>query len=264
MGKLRVGIPGELYSRPLAWGFLKGHYEGLITPSLHPPAVIAQLLRQRNLDVGLVSPLDYQELEHLKVIPNLCVALAGPSRSVVLAMNRPLEEVESIAVEPNGGATEALLRIVLLEDLGQVPPLVPHQPIASRMLESHDAALVTGDAALRLDDPKVQTLDLAQRWSQLTGHPWVASFWACREEVALNDVTFYFKSSLRFGLAAMDSLVREYAAQIDVEVADVKDSLEKSVRYLLRAGELAGLEEFYRRANRLGLMTTVQPLRYIS
>ena len=44
--KLRVGIVNFLNSKPLAWGFLKGHHADLFAPSYHPPALVARLLGQ--------------------------------------------------------------------------------------------------------------------------------------------------------------------------------------------------------------------------
>ena len=55
MPKLRVGIVNYLNSKPLAWGFLKGHHADLFAPTYHPPAMVARMLGQGNLDVGLIQ-----------------------------------------------------------------------------------------------------------------------------------------------------------------------------------------------------------------
>ena len=52
MPKLRVGIVNYLNSKPLAWGFMKGHHADLFAPSYHSPAMVAKLLSQGSLDVG--------------------------------------------------------------------------------------------------------------------------------------------------------------------------------------------------------------------
>ena len=49
MPKLRVGIVNFLNSKPLAWGFLKGHHADLFAPSYHVPALVARLLGQQRL-----------------------------------------------------------------------------------------------------------------------------------------------------------------------------------------------------------------------
>ena len=74
MPKLRVGIVNFLNSKPLAWGFLKGHHADLFAPSFHPPAQVARMLSQGNLDVGLIPSIEVQRIPHLRVLPDLCIA----------------------------------------------------------------------------------------------------------------------------------------------------------------------------------------------
>ncbi len=62
MPKLRVGIVNFLNSKPLAWGFLKGHHADLFAPSYHPPALVARLLAQGNLDIGLIPSIEVQRI----------------------------------------------------------------------------------------------------------------------------------------------------------------------------------------------------------
>ncbi len=264
MGKLRVGVANGLHCKPLAWGFLKGHFEGLISASLHPPAVIAQLLRQGNLDAGLVSPLEYQTQQGLLLVPDLCVSLAGGCGPPLLAMNKPLEDVRSIAVDPTARCHEALLSIVLGERFAGKPPRFDHQPAPGRLLGRHDAVLLTDHEALQLEVEGYETLDLAEAWAKLTGLPWVVCLWACRSQVVLPDLTFYFKSSLRFGLAALDGLARESAAELNLSVAQVEDALGQGLGFFLKEAELASLDEFSRRAAAMNLIPRVQPLRFLA
>ena len=58
MPKLRVGIVNFLNSKPLAWGFLKGHHADLFAPTYHPPAMVARLLGQGALDIGLIPSVE--------------------------------------------------------------------------------------------------------------------------------------------------------------------------------------------------------------
>ena len=88
MPKLRVGIVNFLNSKPLAWGFLKGHHADLFAPSYHPPALVARLLGQGDLDIGLIPSIEVQRIPGLKVLPDLCVAAPHEVRSVILVSRR--------------------------------------------------------------------------------------------------------------------------------------------------------------------------------
>ena len=81
-----------------------------------------------------------------------------------------------------------------------------------------------------------------------------------RAEIDFPDLAFYFKSSLRFGLANLDILVREAAAELGLDSAEVRAYLTKNLRFFLREPELAGLAEFFRRARAHGLLPEAQEL----
>jgi predicted solute-binding protein len=207
--KLRVGIVNFLNSKPLAWGFLKGHHADLFAPSYHPPALVARLLGQGNLDIGLIPSIEVQRIPNLRVLPDMCVAA------------RP-----------------------------------------ERMLGEADAALIIGDPALRVDRERYQIVDLAAEWSELTGLPFVFAVWAVRPEVEIPDLPFYFKSSLRYGLSSLDTLVRESAAELDLDTSEVRAYLTENLSFFLRHEEIEGLEEFYRRAHAHGLILEPRPIEF--
>ena len=75
-----------------------------------------------------------------------------------------------------------------------------------------------------------------------------------RPEVEIPDLAFYFKSSLRYGLSSLDTLVRESAAEMGLDTSEVRSYLTENLSFFLRQEEIAGLEEFYRRAHAHGLI----------
>jgi chorismate dehydratase len=211
--KLRVGIVNFLNSKPLAWGFLKGHHADLFAPSYHPPAMVARMLGQGNLDVGLIPSIEVQRIPRLRVLPDICVAARHEVRSVLLLSRCPPEEIRRVALDQNSRTSVALLRILLRERWNVDPEYLHERPDPERMLTEADAALIIGDPALKVDRDRYLVHDLAGEWSALTGLPFVFAVWAVRPEVDIPDLPFYFKSSLRYGLSSLDTLVRESAAE---------------------------------------------------
>jgi chorismate dehydratase len=260
--KLRVGIVNFLNSKPLAWGFLKGHHADLFAPTYHPPAMVARLLGQGALDIGLIPSVEVQRIPGLKILPDLCVASTHEVKSVILVSRGPLEQVRRIALDQNSRTSVALLRI-LLQERGIHPEYLHERPDPERMLSEADAALLIGDPALKVEREKYQVIDLAAEWHALTGLPFVFAVWAVRAGVDLPDLPFYFKSSLRYGLSSVDTLSREAAAELGLDSADVRSYLTENLHYFLRQEELAGLEEFYRRAHAHGLILEPRPLEFL-
>jgi chorismate dehydratase len=262
LSKLRVGIVNYLNSRPLGWGFLKGHHADLFSPSCHPPAMVARLLSQGNLEVGLIPSIEVQRIPNLRVLPDLCVGATQEVRSVLLVSRVPIEDIRRVALDQNSRTSAALVRILLRERLGRNPEYLPHRPEIPRMLGEADAALIIGDPALQVDRSAYYVLDLAAEWRALTGLPFVFAVWAIRPEVQVPDLSFYFKSSFRYGMSSLDTLVREAAAELGLDSADVRSYLTENLRFLLQEEEIAGLEEFYRRAHEHGLILEPKPIDF--
>lgn len=264
MPKLRVGIVNFLNSKPLAWGFLKGHHADLFAPSYHPPAMVARLLAQGNLDIGLIPSIEVQRIPNLRVMPDMCVAAQHEVRSVLLVSRVPVEQIRRVALDTNSRTSATLIRILLRERWGLDPEYLHERPDPERMLAEADAALLIGDPALRVDRDRYLIIDLAAEWKTLTGLPFVFAVWAVRPEVEIPDLPFYFKSSLRYGLSSLDILVREAAGEMGLDSAEVRSYLTENLSFFLRQEEIAGLEEFYRRAHNHGLILEPRPLEFWS
>ena len=264
MPKLRVGIVNFLNSKPLAWGFLKGHHADLFAPSYHPPALVARLLGQGNLDIGLIPSIEVQRIPNLRVLPDMCVGALKEVRSVVLVSRGPIADVRRVALDQNSRTSSTLVRILMRERWGLDLEYLHERPDPERMLSEADAALIIGDPALRLDRSRYHVVDLAAEWNALTGLPFVFAVWAVRPEVDIPDLPFYFKSSLRYGLSSLDTLVRESAAELGLDTSEVRAYLTENLHFFLRAEEIEGLEEFYRRAHSHGMILEPRPIEFWS
>jgi chorismate dehydratase len=261
--KLRVGIVNFLNSKPLAWGFLKGHHADLFAPSYHPPAVVARLLAQGNLDIGLIPSIEVQRIPNLRVLPDMCVAAHHEVRSVLLVSRVPISEVRRVALDTNSRTSATLIRILLRERWGLSPEYVHERPDPERMLAEADAALVIGDPALRVDRERYLITDLAAEWKELTGLPFVFAVWAVRPEVEIPDLPFYFKSSLRYGLSSLDTLVREAAAEMGLDTSEVRAYLTENLSFFLQKEEMVEtLDAFYQRAYEHGLILEPRPIEF--
>jgi chorismate dehydratase len=274
--KLRVGIGDILDARPLAWGFLKGHHADLFAPIVKPLPLMGRLLAQGVLDVGLAPAIDAARDPELLALPELCVAFPGEARSLLLVSTSPLSELRRVYLGRSARTAAAVARIVLAEGRNLEPeyleadttpfPGAVHEPGRPR-LERHEGALLIGGAALRLalggGSHGLQVLDLGSAWRELTGLPLVAGLWLVRSEADLPDLTFYFKSSLRFGIASLSTIAREAAAELGVDSEEIARFLREHVSYLLRDEELRGLEELVRRAARHGLVPEGAAIRFL-
>lgn len=263
MPKLRVGFFNSIECRPLAWGFLKGHHGDLFAPSQHPPSLLGKLLEQGNLDIALLPTVDIPRIPDLRIIPDICVAGRGESRALVLLSQGPPEAVVRVAVDAESSQGVGILRLLWLEHFGVELELVPMRPNPERMLRQCGAALLIGESAWRVEPGPFEIHSLVGLWQRLTGLPLVGVLWAVRAGVDLPDLSFYFKSSLRYGKSLEENLIREVAGETGLDPARIRQQLENYLSFFLREEELRGLQELYRRMAGHGMIEAEPELRFL-
>ena len=251
---LRVGIVDFLNSRPLAWGFLQGSFGSAVDASYHPPARVADLLRAGELDVGLIPSIEVLRIPGVRIVPGTCVAATREVRSVLLLSRGPLEEIRRLSVDRNSRTSVALTRILLRELWNVEPEMEVRTASPEGVEEGFDAALLIGDPALRVNRDHFEVVDLAAAWRRLTGLPFVFAVWAARAGLGGEDLEPMFERSLFEGRSALETMVSQAARDLDLAAEVVRTYLTENLRFELGREEIAGLEEFYRRARARSLV----------
>jgi chorismate dehydratase len=259
---LRIGIVHYVNSRPLSRGLL-GAGGGDWICELLPPAVIADRLRDGSLDVGLVPSIELARIPGLLVVPGLAIAATHEVRSVLLVSQVPVAEIRSVALDENSRTSAALVRILLAERYGIEPEYRPARADLGAMLAAADAALLIGDPALAVPREQYVVLDLAGEWLELTGLPFVFAVWAARAEAAPRIPAGIFAASLETGLAQLDAIVDETAAETGLSEAVLRDYFTRNLSFRMGPAEQAGLAEYLRRAARAGLAPAGGPLEFL-
>src|SRR5262249_37344412 len=117
--------------------------------------------------------------------------------SVLLVADRPMEELQTIALDSSSRSSVALLRILLA-----AKGLKPKFEVRTAPTEN---ALIIGDAALRAPRAKY-VYDLAAEWRKLTGLPFVFAVWAWRPSPDDQERVFMLRRSMERGLEKIDQI----------------------------------------------------------
>ena len=219
-----------------------------------PPSEVADRLASGDLDVGLVPSIELQRIPSLQLVPGLCVAATREVRSVLLVLATAVEKIERVALDINSRTSAALVEILLRDRYGLQPKTFRMAPDVDAMLSEAEAALVIGDPALKVDRSRHRVLDLAAEWRELVGLPFVFAVWAVRETVEAPGLTECLQASLRSGLDHLEEIVEVASRDLALEREAIRRYLTEHLSYSLGREELAGLEEFHRRAYAHGLI----------
>jgi predicted solute-binding protein len=256
--KPRVSVVSYLNTAPLVWGMQHGEQRGLFDLSFAIPAECADRLESRLADIGIVPAVELNR-QKLEIIRGAGIACHGPVRSIFLISKVPYGEIRRLAADSTSRTSVALSRVILARKYGVRPEVRSHAPHLPSMLETADAALIIGDAALALDpaDLPFQVLDLGEEWVRMTGLPMVFAVWAARAEFPKQDPT-PFLDSMRFGLAHIDDIARSEHAKLGISEDLARSYLKNNIVFELGEREYAGLSAFLQYASELGASTLGQ------
>jgi chorismate dehydratase len=257
---LRLGAVSYLNAHPLIHGL--ADEEG-VRLERAVPSRVAGWLHSGQVDLGMIPSIEYA-FGHYAIVPGVAIASRGPVRSVVLHLNRPLEDVRRVALDTSSRTSVALLKVLLRERLGRDPQYVPMAPHLVDMLSVADAALLIGDTALEESGGGAtgSRLDLGEEWTRLTGLPFVYAFWAGPPGVVTPEGVRRLQAALAAGREAFREIAARHGDGVPSRVAAAESYLRRNVVYDLGEAELEGLREFYARAHALDLAPTLPELSF--
>jgi predicted solute-binding protein len=249
---------------PLVWGLQHSPDASLrdtFDLAFALPSACADQLASGQADIGIVPVIEMAR-QGLDYFPGTGIACHGPVRSILLVSKVPFRKIRTLATDSGSRTSAMLSQVILAEKFGVRPQVFSHPADLAEMLGKADAALLIGDAALRIDpatlpfeNPALQTLDLGEEWVAMTGLPMVFAVWAGRKEVVREPFGQLFLASLRYSLDHMDDIVRleSSARQFDADL--VRRYLTHHIVFELGEKDYEGMRLYIQHALRLDRVT---------
>ena len=234
------------------------------------PARCAAQLREGSADIGIIPAAAYATVPNLLILPDVAIASRQPVRSILLVSNVPLEKIKTVALDTSSLTSVALTKVLFAKWWGGGRTFNPMPPDLELMLKNHDAALLIGDPALKVDRSKYEAYDLAEEWIRLTGKPFVFAFWAVRRESwgrtgAKLDLPLIFRKSRDHGLEAANvaQIALEWSKKLALTEEEVREYLTRNIYYNLDADCMAGLRLFLDYAQQCNALPAVPTLELL-
>lgn len=255
---LRVGAVPYLVGRPLIAGLGDGDGFQL---SFAVPARLVEGLRDGSLDVALVSSIELFRRPGYGYLAGSAIAGRGFVASVQVFLNKPVDEVRSLALDPASRTAQALAQIMLARRaraLGQPAPRAFEPSNSSAEDAGADAWLSIGDPALvrTLSPNAPPSFNPSLAWSEAFGLPFVFAAWVVRDTVNLTPKQLAaFSGARERGSAApaLEQLAAAGAAQWKLPVSACLRYLKEECRYDPGLDFAPALRRFRDEAAALGL-----------
>jgi len=283
MRRLRISAISYLNTAPLMWDFEHTEAGSEFEIAYTLPSACARALEAGTADIGIIPAAAYAQVPGLMVLPGVAIASRRPVRSILLASRVPVDKIRTVALDTSSLTSVALTKILFEKWLGGGRTFTSMPPNIEEMLAKHDAGLVIGDPALKIDRSRYLTLDLAEEWIRYTGKPFVFAFWAIRQQALCGDsrprlsasrsdapapepdLATIFQRSRDHGLEPenLDQITREWAPRLGLKQSAVHSYLTENIYYHLDPPCLEGLQLFYRYAAEIGALPAAPELRFL-
>ena len=267
MSLLRISAISYLNTAPLMWDFEHGAAGADFDIAYTLPSQCAAELARGHADIGIIPAAAYATIPHLSILPGVAIASKKAVRSILLVSRKPLDAINTVALDNSSLTSVALTRILFEKRWGGGRKFTSLSPDLDAMLATHDAALLIGDPALKVDRSQYQTWDLADEWNQFTGKPFVFAFWAVTHAAAKEsslDLAAIFQQSRDHGLlpANLGEIVATWAVKLGLSEEALRSYLTTNIHYYLDEPCLDGLRLFYRYASECGVLPHAPELRF--
>jgi chorismate dehydratase len=178
-----------------------------------------------------------------------------------------MPQIQSVALDSSSLTSATLTRVLFGKFWGTAREFSSAPPNLEQMLSTHDAALLIGDPALKVDRSRYYTWDLAEEWVRLTGKPFVFAFWAVREQALRTstlDLALIFQRSRDHGLEPrnLEQITPSWSARLGLTEESLRDYLTKCIFYYLDDSCLDGLRLFYRYAHECDALPRAPELNF--
>ena len=261
MRPLRLGAVSYLNTKPLVYG-LDAHPKQFDV-RFDVPAKCAELLHDNKVDLGLIPAIEYLRGDYA-IVPRISIASVGDVATVAVFTRKPMDQVETLALDLSSRTSVALTRVLCAKRWGIAPKFAPAEPNLDRMLQGADAALVIGDPAFDIDPARqgVTKIDLGGEWNALTGLPFVYAMWVGRPGAVSPAQCRQLQRARDRGVEHLDAIARRVGggdARLEQRaLAYLRDNL----KYGLGDAEQAGLRRFYELAAELSVVPESRPLTF--
>lgn len=265
MTTLRLGAVSYLNTKPLVYGL--DAVPGQFDVRFDVPAKCAELLHAGKVDLGLTPAIEYlRGQDDYWIVPGVAIASDGDVASVAVFSSKPIDQVETIALDLSSRTSVALTRILCARRWGIAPTFTPAEPDVTAMLARADAALVIGDPAMAIDAAALglRKVDLGGEWQALTGLPFVYAMWTGRQDAASPAQCAALRTAREQGEANLSRIAAKVGEGDAARTERALRYLRDNLKYGLGEREAAGLRRFHELAVEVGLAGALKPLRFYS
>jgi len=244
--KIRVGAVSYLNTKPLLYGIQRSPVMDDIILKIDYPSRIASMLLNDEIDLGLVPVAIVPEMKSYHIITDYCIGCDGPTASVCIFSETPIEQVEKVLLDYQSRTSVILAKILLKEYWKIQPEFIDAGEDFRENIQGKIAGVVIGDRALEQRKKSGYIYDLGEAWKQLTGLPFVFAAWISNKKLD-NVFVKEFNAANAIGLQNIESVLKE----INYDKFDLHEYYTHYISYDMNEQKRKGMDLFISKMNQV-------------
>lgn len=238
----KISIVNYLNTLPFVYGIKQSGIDKQTQISYDIPAVCAEKLLTKQVDIGLVPVAVLAKMPEYHIITDFCIGSNGKVDSVKLFSYVPLDEITEITLDYQSRTSVALAQILAKELWYIQPAYKPAQAGFENKIESTKAAVIIGDRTFGINNTFPYEYDLAEEWKKLTGLPFAFAVWASHTKIEDQQFLNDFNAALSFGVNHITESLKDYRNPI--QNFDPYDYLTDKISHQLDAPKMQAISKF--------------------
>ena len=247
-GAMNVGGVSYLNAKPLLYGLER---DPAIRLLLEVPSRLLDGLRDKLTDIALLPVIDYQKLSDARIVPSGGIGSDGATLTVRIFSSVPIDQIQTLACDPDSHTSVALAQVILAERYGRRPRIAADTAGVSNA----PSRLLIGDKVVcNAPSGMDHQLDLGEAWKELTGMPFVFAVWIARGGFNLGKLPQRLKQARLDGMAHLDEIIAEHAVPRGWPAELARKYLTGNLRFDIGPAQLRAIAHFHELAARHGLI----------
>jgi len=219
--------------------------------TLDTPNICAEKLMTHKADIGLVPVGALLDMDYYQIISDCCIGAFGNVRTVVLASNVPIEQIETIVLDPFSRTSNLLLQILAKEFWKKDFHFYKGMPeFENKDIKNTTAAVVIGDKVFSIEKKYTYIIDLSNEWLKFTGLPFVFAVWAATSDIDIEYISD-FNQAVMQGARAVDDAIDNYPQQINISREEKASYLHHNIDFDFDEKKKTALSLFHQMAKEI-------------
>jgi len=220
--------------------------------SLDIPSKVAAKLAFNLADVGLIPVAGLEDLDDYQIIGNYCIGSVGKVKTVILASDVPLDEIETVLMDYQSRSSVLLAKVLAKfywkKSFNWENTCNDFQNVS---IQGKTAGIVIGDRVFDIENKFRYIYDLSEEWYNFTRLPFVFAVWATNGKVS-KSFEKAFNNALAFGIENLPEII--LMEQSNYKNVDIADYFTRNISFELDEAKKDGMKKFLELAQKLELV----------